>query len=183
MKKMRLVIILLLVLAVLSACAHTPGKVAKEPASPVIDRILQKGELVVGTAGSMPPLNMTTRDGEIIGLEADLARVIADAMGVKLRFEPMFFSELLPALEAGKIDIIMSGMTMTPQRNLKVAFVGPYFTSGKGLLTKIKTIASMKNAAEINSSDTTLAALEGSTSQKFVETLLPKSKAYNHKRL
>jgi hypothetical protein len=41
----------------------------------------------------------------------------------------------------------------------------------------------MKNAAEINSSDTTLAALEGSTSQKFVETLLPKSKAYNHKRL
>jgi polar amino acid transport system substrate-binding protein len=71
--------------------------------------------------------------------------------------------------------MILSAMTMTPQRNLKVAFVGPYFISGKGFLTKIKTIASARNASEINSRGTKLAALEGSTSQIMIETLIPKA--------
>ena len=48
------------------------------------------------------------------------------------------FGVLLPALQAGKVDMVLSGMTITPDRNLKVAFVGPYFISGKAILTKIK---------------------------------------------
>ena len=48
-------------------------------------------------------------------------------MGVKLRLATMPFSELLPALEAGRIDMILSDMTMTPERNMKTAFAGPYF--------------------------------------------------------
>ena len=112
----------------------------------MLDGIVQKGELVVGTAASMPPLNMTTKKGEIIGFEIDLARMMASAMGVKLRVEPMEFSKLLPALENGKVDMVLSGMTITPARNLKVAFVGPYFISGKAFLTKIETIAKAKEA-------------------------------------
>jgi polar amino acid transport system substrate-binding protein len=108
-------------------------------------------------------------------MEADLARYMADAMGVTLRFEPMPFAELLPALEAGKVDMVMSGMTIIPQRNLKVAFVGPYFISGKAFLTKAKTIASVKDASDINSPDFTLAALQGSTSQLFAEEAVPKA--------
>ena len=160
----------------LAGYAHTSGKVLKETTSPVLGRILEKGELVVGTSASIPPLNMTTKDGEIIGLEPDLAKVMANAMGVKLRIEAMPFSELLPALESGKIDMILSGMTMTPNRNLKVAFVGPYYVTGKAFLTKMETIASMKEASEINSPDFTLAALNGSTSQFFIEAVLPKVK-------
>jgi polar amino acid transport system substrate-binding protein len=129
--------------------------------------------LVVATAASMPPLNMTTRKGEIVGYEIDIARLMAAAMGVQLKLEAMSFSELLPALEAGKVDMIISGMTITPKRNLKVAFVGPYFISGKSILTKSRTLASVKDAAEINQPGTTLAALMGSTSQRFVETVIP----------
>ena len=72
-----------------------------------LDRIAQSGQLVVGTAGSMPPLNMTTKDGKVIGLEPDIANEIAVAMGVKATFKTMPFSELLPALEAGKVDIVL----------------------------------------------------------------------------
>jgi len=71
--------------------------------------------------------------------------------------------------------MILSNMTMTPRRNLKVAFVGPYFISGKAFLTKEKTIANAKNAAEINSPDTRLVALKGSTSQFFADKLLSKT--------
>jgi polar amino acid transport system substrate-binding protein len=88
----------------------------------------------------------------------------------------MPFSELLPALEAGTVDMVMSGMTIIPERNLKVAFVGPYFISGKAFLTKTKTIASVQDVSDINSPEITLAALKGSTSQLFVEEATPKAR-------
>lgn len=181
MKKGRVIVVLVLALCFLSACAQMAGTQVNVSASPVIDRIVQRGELVVGTAGSMPPLNMTTKDGKIIGLEVELSKYIAEAMGVKLKLVPMSFSELLPALEAGKVDMILSGMTMTPKRNLKVAFVGPYFISGKSLLTKTKTFLSVKDASQVNSPATTLVALKGSTSQDFVETVIPKAKLVTSK--
>jgi polar amino acid transport system substrate-binding protein len=96
-------------------------------------------------------------------------------MDVKLRLETMPFAELLPALEAGKVDMVMSSMTMLTERNLKVAFVGPYFISGKSFLTKTRTFLSVEDPSEVNSPGTTLVALEGSTSQLFVEELIPKA--------
>ncbi|MDH5308314.1 MAG: transporter substrate-binding domain-containing protein, partial [Myxococcales bacterium] len=115
----------------------------------------------------------TTRSGEIIGLEPDLAAYLASAMGVKLRLERLQFSELLGALETGKVDMVLSAMTITPERNLRVAFAGPYFVSGKCVLTKASSLASAESAAEINSANLTVTALQGSTSQAFVEKLIP----------
>jgi polar amino acid transport system substrate-binding protein len=174
-KNTKILIVLVLTLTIFIGCAHTTGNVSKASASPVLDRILQRGELIVGTAGGMPPLNMTTKEGEVIGFEPDLARIMAGAMGVKLKIQTMPFSELLPSMEAEGIDMIMSGMTMTPQRNLKVAFVGPYFISGKGFLTTIKTIANANSTSAINRPGTRLVTLEGSTSQRFVEMMAPKA--------
>lgn len=176
MKKISVIAVLILALAFLPACTNATDTATNVSTTPVLDRIIEKGELVVGTAGSMPPLNMTTKDGDIIGLEADLAKHIAEAMEVKLNLQAMSFSELLPALEAGKVDMILSGMTITPKRNLKVAFVGPYLVTGKAFLTKTKRIASAKKASEVNSPGTTLVALKASTSQRFVEKFIPKAK-------
>jgi polar amino acid transport system substrate-binding protein len=86
---------------------------------------------VVGTSGAQPPLTATSKKGEIIGLDVDIARAIAAAMGVKLKLVPMPFAELLPALEAGKVDMILSGMTITGERNRKAAFLGPYLVTGQ----------------------------------------------------
>jgi polar amino acid transport system substrate-binding protein len=173
MKKLTLVFVCLLLFS--TGCAQMNSDTANTSASasPVIDRILQRGRLVVGMAGNMPPLNMTTKEGELIGYEVDLAKAMAMAMGVKAKMEVMPFAELLPALQSGKIDLILSNMTITPGRNLKVAFVGPYFTSGKAFLTKIKTIALADEAADIDAKNTKLVALKGSTSQAFIEKVLP----------
>jgi polar amino acid transport system substrate-binding protein len=172
MKIRGIAIFLIFILTVFTGCAHRTGNVARTSGAPVLDHILKKGEIIVGTAGSMPPLNMTTREGDVIGLEIDIARAMASAMGVKLRLETMPFAELLPSLEEGRIDMIISGMTMTSKRNLNVAFVGPYMISGKSLLTKAKTMASVDDTTEINSPGTKLAALKGSTSELFVQTVL-----------
>jgi polar amino acid transport system substrate-binding protein len=157
MKRIIPVVFLFLMLAFLSACAHIPEQVGNPPSNPALSRIFQRGELIVGTTGKQPPLNGTDKEGRV-------------------NFLTLPFSDLLPALEAGKVDMVISGMTITPKRNLKVAFVGPYFISGKSFVTKIQTIASLKDPSQINRPETILAALKGSTSQAFVEHVLPKAK-------
>ncbi len=144
--------------------------------APVLDRILAKKELVIGTAGDMPPLNMTLKDGKIAGMEIDIANLMAASIEVKLTLKPMPFNALLPALEAGQVDLILSGMTMTPLRNTQVAFAGPYFGSGKSVLIKQQNVASLQNTEMMNNPDMTVAALKGSTSQRFVERFAPKAK-------
>jgi polar amino acid transport system substrate-binding protein len=179
MKRTISAIALALALALVSACAHMQGSgtgATVTSPSPAIDRILEQKQLRVGTAASMPPLNMTTKEGDIIGFEMDLARYIAGGLEVDLVPVAMPFTELLPALQAGKVDMILSGMTITPSRNAKVAYVGPYFISGKSILTKKATLGSTTQASELNHPGRTLAALAGSTSQLFVEKLLPRAK-------
>ena len=173
MKMKKWMILVAFLLLFFTGCAQMNSNTAGSPASPVIDRILQRGELVVGMAGNMPPLNMTTKEGELIGYEVDLANAMAKSMGVKPRLQVIPFAELLPALQSGKIDLILSNMTITPRRNLKVAFVGPYFNSGKAFLTKIKTIALADEAGKIDAKNTRLVALKGSTSQAFVAEAIP----------
>jgi len=176
MKKSTLLIVGMLLMAIMTGCAGMNAGTTPARTSPVMDRIVQNGELVVGTAGSMPPLNMTTKDGKVVGIEPDLARYIAGAMGVELRIETMAFADLLPALEAGKVDMVLSNMTITPKRNLSAAFVGPYYVSGKAFLTKKETIALAREAEDVNSVEVTLAALKDSTSQYFVQEAIPDAK-------
>jgi len=177
MKKLHLLCAVAVIVSLLSGCAEMNRAPSPAPsASPVLDRIVSRGELKVGMSGDMPPLNMATKEGKIIGLDADLAALVADAMGVKLNVQKMTFAGLLPALESGSIDMIISNMTMTPGRNLKVAFVGPYFTSGKGFLTKNSTLTQAKNFEDINNPKFTFVALKGSTSEAVTRAGAPQAK-------
>ncbi len=142
----------------------------------VLNKIIKSGELRVGTSGSQPPFTMKSKDGQLMGYEIDLATLLTDAFNLKLRFVEKPFKELLPALENGEIDVIMSGMTITPERNLKSTFVGPYIISGKSVLAKAKRINELDEMAEINRPTISVAVLDGSTSQRFVEKLTPEVK-------
>ena len=175
MKFAKVLLVTILALIFFTGCTQMQQKAGGTSTSPVLDRIQARGELVVGTMGNMPPLNMTSKDGEIFGLEPDLARLMAKDMNVKVKFITKPFNELLPALQNGQVDMVLSGMTITPERNLKVAFVGPYFISGKAFLTKIKTIAYADEAEDVNNPNTKIVALKGSTSQAFPEAFLDKT--------
>jgi len=173
-------LLLLAGLALAGCIAIVDGKTLESTApshagSEGLERIVDRGALVVGLSGEQPPLNMTTREGELIGLEVALARTLAGSMGVEARFEVIPFPGLLDALEAGVVDLVMSGMTITPRRNLRVSFVGPYFVSGKSILTKSDTLLAIRSPEDLNLADFRFAALRGSTSQEFVEVLLPEA--------
>jgi polar amino acid transport system substrate-binding protein len=144
--------------------------------APVLSRIVESGTIRIGTSGSQPPFTAVSKSGSLIGYEIDLANLLAEAMEVEVKFVQKPFGELLPALEKGEIDAIMSGMTMTPRRNLKAAFVGPYVVSGKSILTKSSTLAALEEVEEIDRSSLTIAALKGSTSETFVREVLAKTK-------
>jgi polar amino acid transport system substrate-binding protein len=68
--------------------------------------------------------------------------------------------------------MVMSGMTMTPERSLKFNFAGPYYVSGKSVLTRSQELTRGSEAADFNKKGLTLVALEGSTSQAFVRNVL-----------
>ena len=108
MKFAKVIIVLILALIFFTGCAEMQQGSSSTSASQVLDRIQKRGELIVGTMGDMPPLNMTSKDGEIFGLEPDLAKMMAGAMGVKVRFVTKPFSELLPALHARQVDMVQS---------------------------------------------------------------------------
>jgi polar amino acid transport system substrate-binding protein len=145
-------------------------------AGPVMERITANSKIVVGTTGVQPPLNATSKTGEIIGLDADIAKLIAGNMGVEIVFKTMPFAELLPALTAGNVDLVISSMSITPERNMQVAFIGPYFISGKGILTKTKNIQALQGEGGLNQAKFKVTALKNSTSQLFVEKEAPKAK-------
>ena len=145
-------------------------------AQDIIDNIIKNGELRVGMTGTQPPYAMESVDEDLIGYEVDLANLIAAEIGVELKIVQMPFKELLPSLQANKIDIIMSGMTMTTARNTQVIFLGPYIYSGKSILTMAHIYIEMQTTNELNKSNNKITTLAGSTSEKFVLHYMPKAK-------
>ena len=148
---------------------------AAEPSSPTLARIVENQEVRIGMSGNQPPFTMKARSGKLIGFDVDVANALAAAMGVKLKLVQKSFAELLPALERGDVDLVVSGMTMTPERSLKFNFAGPYYVSGKSVLTNSNDLAGYGDAAAFNKDGLTLVALEGSTSQAFVRNILSKA--------
>ena len=94
-------------------------------------------------------------------------------MKVKLEIVPMPFGKLLSALEDNKVDMVMSGLAITPERTEMVSFVGPYMMSGKSILTKNSTLAKIEASKDFNRKELKLLALSNSTSASFVKTVAP----------
>jgi polar amino acid transport system substrate-binding protein len=144
--------------------------------APVLSNIIKTKTLRVGMSLQQPPLNVKAEDGEMMGLEVDLARLLASAFGVELRIVEKPFAELLPALKSGELDMVMSGMGITPERALEVAFAGPYLLSGKSLVTKSEELAEIMDPTDLEELELTIAVLGGSTSESFVKRYAPGAK-------
>lgn len=171
MTRVQIVLLLSLSALVCSACAS----IGMGSSTPVLDRIEKSGTIRVGMTGDYPPLNIIDRENRNIGMEPDLASALAATLGVELEIVNMPFAELLSALEAGDVDAVMSGMTMTPQRNMNVAFAGPYLISGKAVLTRSNALAGVTGPEPLNNPAVKLVTLEGTTSQSYVQDAAPKA--------
>jgi polar amino acid transport system substrate-binding protein len=136
-----------------------------------LDRIQERGKLILGTSGNMPSMSQIGSDGKVGGFDIDLALIMASLMEVELVIEQIDFDQLLPALEVGKVDVVISNVTITPKRNMNVAFVGPYLTSGKCIVSKDEALAKADQESKQTIANPKLAVLKGSTSEDFARQL------------
>lgn len=153
-----LMAVLCLLLAFGGGCATTP----------------RHAPLRVGITPDYPPLAFEQID-EVAGVEVDLARVLGARLGRPVVFTPLKWDLLIPALQNGNIDIIMSGMSITPARQLRIAFSEPY------LLNQLRAIFTRPNADRFKTvEDVTNAAVKigvipGTTADTFVQKDCPKA--------
>jgi len=102
--------------------------------SSTLNKILQRGELRIGLDPGYMPFEMKDKNGRLIGYDIDMAKKMAKDMGVKLKIVPTDWDGIIAGLLTDKFDIIMSGMTITQQRNLKISFSKPHIILGQTLL-------------------------------------------------
>jgi len=125
--------------------------------------------LRVGIASNAQPL--VYRQGKtVVGLEADMARELAKDLGKSLQFVEYDWEDLIPALMANKIDIIMSGMSITRLREVRIAFTIPYFKSGLMALIRREDAARFSTGLFSLTTSSAIGAIKDTTSEFFVET-------------
>ncbi|MGD9081537.1 MAG: transporter substrate-binding domain-containing protein [Desulfobacterales bacterium] len=146
----------------------------KLTAESTIEQIAKRGVIKVGM-DVFVPWAMKDKKGELIGFEIDMAKKLAEDMGVKVEFVPTKWSGIIPALITGKFDVLIGGMTITTQRNLKINFTRPYYYTEQGLMAHKKKAAGFK-VADFNSPDVTIAARLGSTAAVAAKQRFPKAK-------
>src|SRR6266542_86732 len=95
-----------------------------------LERVRKSGELRVGTDATYPPFE-TAEGGQFSGFDIDLATAIARELGVKVRFINASFDGIFPALQNGTFDVVMSSVTITPERSASMLFSDPYYDSGQ----------------------------------------------------
>jgi polar amino acid transport system substrate-binding protein len=144
-------------------------------ASSVIETIKQNGAMKVGLS-TFVPWSMHAKDGELIGFEIDVAKKLAEDMGVEVEFVPTAWDGIIPALIAGKFDVIISGMTITPERNLTINFSIPYAHSGMRLVANKKHEGKLSTLADFNSPDISFSLRRGSTPVAYAKEVFPEAR-------
>ena len=140
-----------------------------------LEGILQRGELKVGFESGYMPFEMTDKKGEFVGFDIDMAKEMAKAMGVKFVPVNTAWDGIIPALTTKKFDIIMSGMTITQERNLKINFADPYIIVGQTILLNKKLLGTVKSYKDLNDPKYIVTSKLGTTGEMAVKRLIPKA--------
>jgi polar amino acid transport system substrate-binding protein len=136
--------------------------------------IQKKGEIVVGVS-ILPPWVMKNKKGELIGFEIDIAKQLASDMGVKVRFKQYQWSKMISALRKGDVDIIASGLSITPKRALIIDFSTPYSDSGYTLVSCLSLTEGFTNIKDLNHKEVQIAAVKGMVSADLVKRVFPRA--------
>jgi polar amino acid transport system substrate-binding protein len=162
-----------LVAAAVMAAAVITSTVAASAQS-MLEEVLQRGTLRVGMS-TFVPWAMRDKSGELIGFEIDVAKKIANDMGVEVEFVPTAWSGIIPALLAKKFDIVIGGLTITPERNLTVNFTIPYAHSGQQMAANKALAGEFKSLDEFNDPKVTIACRRGATPCEMAQKRFPKA--------
>ena len=139
----------------------------------VLESIKREGVLKVGIS-MFRPWTMRDVNGDLVGFEIDVAQKLADDMGVDVEWTPTAWDGIIPALVAGQFDVIISGMSIRPSRNLTVNFTVPYAYSGATVLAN-RSMTEGFTLEDFNSPDVIFAARRGATTVETIMSVFPEA--------
>ncbi len=140
----------------------------------LLEQILKRGVIRVGMS-TFVPWAMKNKEGNLIGFEVDVANRLAKDMGVNIEFIPTKWSGIIPALLTGKFDVVIGGMGIRPDRNLKVNFTIPYDYSGQSIMANKEKAKGFDKLSDFNSPEVAIAARIGTTAATAAQKFMPKA--------
>ncbi len=163
-------------------CLTSPASAAAAAASPydiaagsTLAAVIARGKLVVGMELKFWPFEYVDEKGDPVGFDVDIARQIAKELGVELDIKDMEWTGLIPALQAGKIDLIISGVTGTLERAKSITFSRPYFTTGLCALVSAKKAPGLASVAALDDPARIIAVKTGTTADMVAAKRFPKA--------
>ncbi|WP_435532771.1 transporter substrate-binding domain-containing protein [Vibrio stylophorae] len=162
--------------SVLWACAWLLlAPLAHASDTPNLDKINERGVLRVGMS-TFVPWAMRDKQGDLIGFEIDVAKRLAADSGWQVEFIPTAWDGIIPALLANKFDVIIGGMTITPERSKSVLFSVPYSHSGIQIAVNRSRMPDVKTHQDLNSRRVKIAARRGATTVAVAREYFPKAR-------
>jgi len=147
-------LIVFIIIVISSALAFAADQTA-------LERILNRGKIIVATDASIKPLSfISSKTDKIEGFEPDLAKLYAEKLGVEIELMDYSWAGLFPALQSGKVDLVAANITMTIPRTAKLGFVEPWLITGGSVM--VRKDAVYKSLEDLNSEDVTIGATKGS---------------------
>lgn len=140
----------------------------------VIETIKERGAIKVGMS-LVKPWAMRDLNGDLVGFEIDVARKLAEDMGVEIEFVPTPWDGLIPGLVSGKSDVIISGMSIKASRNLTVNFTEPYAFSGLEMYAN-NELTNGFTLEDFNNADVTFVAIRGGVAEGVISRMFPNAK-------
>jgi len=127
--------------------------------------------LRVGVSGDYPPL-VYKQEGRLVGIEPDNALAVGKILGRKIKLVEFSFEKLIPALEAGEIDAIMSGLSVTAERSARVSFIDSYMRVGQMAIMHKDKLSQFAQPWSIYRSGVRIGVEPGTTGAAFAERKL-----------
>ena len=166
MKKLLLFVTAMIAAITLTACSGAKTTKTK------MDEIKEKGKIVLGVSPDYPPYEFTTTENgqkKVVGADIYLAQEIAKKLGVEVEIQEMAFDSLIAAVNANKVDMVISGVNPTEERKKAVDFSDIYYT-GKGIFVVNKDSAEIKSVADLKGKK--VGVQKGSTYETYAKEQL-----------
>lgn len=166
MKKLLLFVTAMIAAITLTACSGAKTTKTK------VDEIKEKGKIVLGVSPDYPPYEFTTTENgqkKVVGADIYLAQEIAKKLGVEVEIQEMAFDSLIAAVNANKVDMVISGVNPTEERKKAVDFSDIYYT-GKGIFVVNKDSAEIKSVADLKGKK--VGVQKGSTYETYAKEQL-----------
>ncbi len=116
----------------------------------LLSTIKDRGTILIGLEATYPPFNYQDENGELVGFEVDVAKAVAERIGVNAEFVPTKWDGMLAGLETKRFDIITNQVTITEERQKKYDFTQPYTVSGIQVITREDKQADFNSPADLS---------------------------------